>query len=103
MVEPKPGQPAWEGELFRLLVENTRDYAIFVVDLQGRVLTWNPGAERVLGYAEGEVLGQPSSVLFTPEDRRQGIPEEELRTALREGRVADDRWLVRKDGSRFWC
>jgi two-component system CheB/CheR fusion protein len=92
----------WEAELFRLLVENTRDYAVFAIDLGGRVLTWNPGAERVLGYAEGEILGQSSFVTFTPEDRRRGIPEQELQTALRDGRAGDDRWHVRKDGTRLW-
>src|SRR3954470_20927140 len=102
MVEPNAEQPAWEAELFRLLVENTNDYAVFVIDLDGRVLTWNPGAERVLGYAEAEIIGQSSFVTFTPDDRRHGVPEAELRTAVRDGRATDDRWHVRKDGTRIW-
>src|SRR3954451_18112057 len=91
MEQPKDQRPSWEGELFRLLVENTSDYAVFAIDLEGRVLTWNPGAERVLGYAEAEILGQSSFVTFTPEDRAARVPEHELQTALREGRAGDDR------------
>jgi len=92
----------WERELFRLLVTNTRDHAVFVVDLDGRIRTWNVGAERVMGYREEEILGQPVAVTFTPEDCAQGVPEQELRTALREGRADDDRWHQRKDGTRLW-
>ena len=95
-------QTAWEAALFRLLVETTRDYAIFVVALDGRVQTWNVGAERVLGYAEADILGQSSFVTFTPEDRSKGVPEQELRTAILDGRASDDRWHVRKDGTRIW-
>src|SRR3954463_5072048 len=102
MAEPKDHQTALESELFRLLVETTRDYAVFVVDLDGRVVTWNAGAERVLGYAEAEILGRSSFVTFTPEDRARGAPEEELRTAVRDGRAGDDRWHLRKDGTRIW-
>jgi PAS domain S-box-containing protein len=103
MPEPKPQPPAWQDELFRLLIETSRDYAVFVVDLEGRVLTWNAGAERVLGYAEGEIVGQSSFLFFTPEDRAAGVPQRELQTALREGRAGDDPWHVRKGGSRFWA
>jgi len=96
-------QDAREGELFRLLVENVQDYAIFVIDPQGRVESWNPGAERLLGYTEEEIIGKPARVFFTPEDIGNGVPEQEMREALEEGRGNDDRWHVRKDGSRFWC
>src|SRR3954468_19978427 len=92
----------WEGELFRLLVDNTKDYAVFVVALDGRVLTWNPGAERVLGYSESEIVGKSSFVLFTPEDQAAGIPQAELDVAIADGRANDDRWHLRKDGSRLW-
>src|SRR5829696_3369785 len=102
MDQPRDDQPAWEAELFRLLVENTKDYAVFVVDLDGRVLTWNPGAKRVLGYDHDEIIGQSSFVTFTPEDRAAGVPERELQTAIRDGRAGDDRWHVRKDGTRLW-
>src|SRR4051812_33818538 len=92
----------WEGELFRLLVDNTKDYAVFVVDFDGRVLTWNPGAERVLGYSENEIVGESSFIFFTPEDRASGVPEAELKRSITDGRASDDRWRVRKDGSLLW-
>jgi PAS domain S-box-containing protein len=94
---------ATEGELFRLLVENVQDYAIFVLDPEGRVRTWNPGAERLLGHAEGEIVGRSADTFFTPEDVRAGVPREEMRQAREEGRGEDDRWHVRKDGRRFWA
>src|SRR4051812_5981917 len=102
MNEQRADQPGWEAELFRLLVENSTDYAVFAIDPEGRVLTWNRGAQRVLGYTEEEIVGQSSFVTFTPEDRQQGVPERELQTALAEGRAGDDRWHVRKDGTRLW-
>src|SRR4051794_26994069 len=102
MAESQRNRTDQEAELFRLLVETTKDYAVFVVDLGGRVLTWNAGAERVLGYAEAEILGRSSFVAFTPEDRTRGVPEGELRTAVRDGRATDDRWHLRKDGTRIW-
>src|SRR5436190_17646835 len=96
------GQHGWEGELFRLLVDNTKDYAVFIVDFDGRVLTWNPGAERVLGYAESEIVGESSFIFFTPEDRAAGVPASEIRETLKHGRASDDRWHVRKDGKPLW-
>jgi two-component system, cell cycle sensor histidine kinase and response regulator CckA len=88
---------------FRVLVEQVRDYAIFMVDPEGRHTTWNEGVRRLLGYDEAEFVGRPGALLFTPEDRESGEYERELRTAATEGRASDDRWLVRKDGSRFWA
>jgi PAS domain S-box-containing protein len=90
-------------ERYRLLVESTEDYAIFMVDRDGRVADWNVGAERIFGYREEEIVGELSSLLFTPEDRRRGAPEEELRQAVAEGRAEDERWHIRKDGTRFWA
>ncbi|MEO5616165.1 MAG: PAS domain S-box protein, partial [Candidatus Eisenbacteria bacterium] len=92
-----------EGELFRLLVENVLDYAIFVIDTKGRVESWNTGAERLLGYREAEMIGHSITPLFTPEDIAKGFPQREMKEALEQGRGNDDRWHVRKDGSRFWC
>jgi len=104
MSEPQRADRAtWEGELFRLLVENVRDYAIFIVDPGGLVRSWSHGAGRLLGYAEAEVLGRPGDIFFTPEDIRDGAPARELREALETGRGPDDRWHVRKDGTRFWA
>jgi PAS domain S-box-containing protein len=99
---PQAQQDHREGELFRLLAENIKDYAIFALDVEGRVVSWSKGAQRLLGYAEDEVVGQTTDRFFTPEDRQRGVPESELRQALDTGRGEDDRWHVRKDGSRFW-
>ena len=73
----------WEGELFRLLVENVRDYAIFIVGPDGLVLSWSQGAETLLGYKEDEVLGTPSDRFFTPEDISNDIPRREMEAAFR--------------------
>ena len=99
----KPETSEHSRELFRLVVENVEDFAVYTKDLEGRVLSWNPGVERLLGYAEGEWVGQHVSIIFTPEDLAQGALDQELRTALAEGRAEDQRWHVRKDGSRFWA
>jgi PAS domain S-box-containing protein len=90
-------------ELFRLIAENIRDYAVFVTDLGGRVVSWNPGVKSLLGYDEAEWVGQQASVIFTPEDRELGAHLHEMETALGEGRAEDRRWHLRKDGSRFWA
>ena len=90
-------------ERWRLTIENMKDFAIFMLDSDGRIASWNRGAERILGYQETEIVGQPASTLFTPEDVERGVIEEELRQAAAVGRASDDRWLVRKDGTRFWA
>jgi PAS domain S-box-containing protein len=94
--------PAWEGEMFRLLAEHVQDYALFVVDPRRHVLSWGKGAERLLGYTEGEIVGRPCDCFFPPEDVQRGIPQKELEQALQAGRAEGDRWHVRKDGARFW-
>jgi PAS domain S-box-containing protein len=90
-------------ERLRLLVESVTDYAIFVLDPDGTVASWNPGAERLKGYTEAEVLGRHYSLFYPPEDREAGLPERLLATALEHGRVEHTGWRVRKDGSRFWA
>jgi PAS domain S-box-containing protein len=90
-------------EQLRLLIESVQDYAIFTVNPDNRVDSWNPGAERILGYTEEEIIGRNSAILFTPQDRAEGVPEQEMRTALAEGRAADERWHVRMDGTRFFA
>lgn len=91
-----------EGERrMRIVAESTRDYAIITFDDDGRVTSWNLGAERIFGHAEAEMLGQPADVLFTPEDREHGVPAEEMSRARKFGRVEEDRWHLRKDGTRF--
>ncbi|MGH9944379.1 MAG: PAS domain S-box protein [Pyrinomonadaceae bacterium] len=94
---------AYSEEMFRLLVENVRDYAIFMTDAEGHVVSWNPGVGRLLGYAEEEIVGRHISLIFIPEDRTSGTPEREMRMATERGRAADQRWHQRKDGTRFWA
>jgi two-component system CheB/CheR fusion protein len=89
-------------ERLRLIIENAREYAIFSMDLQRRITSWNSGAERLLGYSEEEILQRPADVIFTAEDRAAGAPDNDARLALRDGRASDERWHVRKDASRFW-
>jgi two-component system, chemotaxis family, CheB/CheR fusion protein len=89
-------------ERLRLVLESAREYAIFATDLELRVTSWNHGAERLLGYRETEILGQNAEVIFTPGDREAEAPAAEMRQALAEGRATDERWHLRKDGSRFW-
>lgn len=89
--------------VFRLIVESASDYAIFTMDQDGRVLTWNPGAERIFGFSASEIVGNDGRIIFTAEDREQGQPETEMRTALAEGRADDTRWHLRRDGSRLWA
>ena len=90
-------------EYLRLMVESIKDFAIFTVDPQGLVVTWNPGAERLFGYPEKEILGQELAILFTPEDRAAGVPDQEIATAAAKGRSSDERWHQRKDGGRFFA
>jgi PAS domain S-box-containing protein len=91
-----------DAELFRLLAENVRDYAIFVVDADRRVLTWSLGAERLLGYRADQIVGRSADCFYTPDDIEKRVPWDEVRRALDTGRSEDDGWHVRKDGSRFW-
>jgi PAS domain S-box-containing protein len=90
-------------ERFRLLVEGVSDYAIFMLDPEGRVVSWNDGAERITGYRAGEITGNHFSVFYPKEDVERGHPAEELRLAREEGRYEEEGLRVRKDGSRFWA
>ena len=88
---------------FRQLVEGVRDYAIFLLDAHGDVASWNQGAERIKGYSADEIIGKHFSTFYPPESIEQGWPEQELQLAKDEGRLEDEGWRVRKDGSRFWA
>ena len=90
-------------ERFRLMVESVKDYAIFMLDPQGRIVTWNQGAERLKGYAGDEIIGSHFSRFYPREARERGWPDEELKRAAAEGRFEDEGWRVRKDGSQFWA
>jgi len=91
------------AQRFRLLVEGVKDYAIFSLDLRGNITSWNQGAARIKGYSAREIVGQHFSVFYCQEDVLAGKPEELLRIAAAEGRVEDEGWRVRKDGTRFWA
>jgi PAS domain S-box-containing protein len=88
---------------FTSLVRNVRDHSIFTLDPRGTITSWNDEAGRILGYAEAEALGRHFSIIFTEEDKRDGVPDHELRTALSDGRAEDERWHVRRGGERFWA
>ena len=90
-------------ERFRLFADNVRDYALVPVDIEAKVSGWNSGAQRTFGYTEDEIVGRPVRLFFTPEDRDRGESEKDLSRALDQGRAEDDRWMVRRDGSRFWA
>ena len=99
------GSPAagWSRELLHQLVDSVREYAIFITDLDGKILTWNPGAEQLFGYPPDEAIGMDSRLLFIPEDRERREPEGEMAISVREGCARDERWHVRKDGARFFA
>jgi PAS domain S-box-containing protein len=88
---------------FRLLVENVQDYAIFLLDQKGYVISWNPGAQRAKGYAAHEIIGKHFSTFYTEPDKARHHPEYELKVALAEGRYEEEGWRVRKDGTHFWA
>ncbi|HEX8062908.1 MAG TPA: PAS domain S-box protein [Allosphingosinicella sp.] len=90
-------------ERFRLLVQSVTDYAIYMLDPEGRVSSWNAGAQRFKGYSEDEIMGEHFSRFYSEEDRAAGIPKTALETAEREGRFEAEGWRVRKDGTRFWA
>lgn len=90
-------------ERFRLLVQSVTDYAIYMLDPQGHVVSWNAGAERFKGYAAHEIIGRHFSSFYTDEDREAGIPRTALHTAETQGRFEAEGWRVRKDGTRFWA
>ncbi len=87
----------------RSIVDSVRDYAIYLLDRDGNVMTWNPGAERIKGYTPDEIVGKHFSRFFTQEDRDRNRPAELMRMARQKGRIEEEAWRVRKDGSRFWA
>lgn len=102
-MEPLP-DGSWKSEhLLQLLVESLKDYAIFLLDPEGRIVSWNQGAERIKGYTFDEIRGRHFSVFYPPEDIERGKPDYELKVASEEGRFEDEGWRLRKDGSRFWA
>jgi PAS domain S-box-containing protein len=90
-------------ELFELIVDSSTDFAIFSVDEHRAITSWNVGAERLFGFSQGEIIGSSADLIFTPEDRAAGAPEQEIIQARAKGSALDERWHLRKDGSRFWA
>jgi two-component system NtrC family sensor kinase len=101
--QPPTRRSGADEKLFRMLVEHVKDYAIFMLDPQGTILTWNRGAELVKGYRADEIIGQSLELFYAEEDKRDNEPWRLLGIAASEGRVEDEGWRVRKDGSRFWA
>lgn len=99
---PFPERHQLEAQQFRLLVEQVQDYAIFMMDPEGRIITWNAGAERIKGYTAADIIGRHYSTFFPPEDVASGKPQRILAAAARDGKAEQEGWRVRKDGSRFW-
>jgi len=109
MADPDPAPPRppedirTSEERFRMLVEGVRDYAIFMLDPEGRITTWNAGAERLKQYRADEIIGKHFSIFYPPEALARDWPATELRAARRDGRFEDEGWRVRKDGTQFWA
>jgi len=101
--EPSATELRPSEDSYRSLVEAVKDYAIFMLGVDGRVLTWNPGAERIKGYSADEIIGRHFRTFYPPELQLEGHPEHELEIALRDGHYEEEGWRVRKDGSRFWA
>jgi PAS domain S-box-containing protein len=101
--EPETSLLTGSAEQFRLLVQSVTDYAIYMLDTDGKVCSWNIGAERIKGYAEPEILGRSFTLFYTPEDQAQGIPMRNLQHAADTGRTESEGWRVRKNGELFWA
>jgi PAS domain S-box-containing protein len=99
----KPANQNEDAWRLQLLIDSVIDYAIYMIDLDGRVASWNSGAERLKGYSATEIIGQPFANFFTPEDRERELPQRALEIAARTGRFESEGWSVRKDGTRFWA
>jgi PAS domain S-box-containing protein len=102
-VSKQPLENMSDARRLQLLIDAVVDYAIYMIDLEGRVLSWNSGGSRLKGYKADEIIGQSFSRFYTPEDRAAGLPHKALSIAREAGRFSGEGWRVRKDGSRFWA
>jgi PAS domain S-box-containing protein len=91
-----------DARKLQLLIDSVTDYAIYMIDLDGQIASWNSGAERLKGYKPEDIIGQPFSMFFTPDDQERQLPKHALEIAAKEGRYETEGWRVRRDGSRFW-
>ncbi len=94
--------PTADSERYRILVEAITDYAVYLLEPNGNIASWNPGAQRFKGYQASEIIGKNFAVFYTPEERAVGLPQKALATAAKEGKFETEGWRVRKDGTRFW-
>src|SRR6185295_14666205 len=102
-MKKKPTRHPLDDRIFEILVDRVRDYAVFVLDPEGRVMTWNTGARLLKGYEADDIVGKHFSVFYVPEAIAAQWPQQELKVATMQGRLEDEGWRVRKDGSRFWA
>ena len=100
---PAPQAARVPADRLGLLIDAVQEYAIFMLDPNGIVVTWNPGATRIKGYSASEIIGKHFSIFYTDEEVDAGKPTRELAQAVADGRIHDEGWRVRKDGSRFWA
>jgi PAS domain S-box-containing protein len=98
-----PAATLGSDDSFRLFVDSVKDYAIVMLDPGGRVVSWNPGAERIKGYTQEEIVGKHFSCFYTTDAVQSGLPQHELEIAAKEGRFEDEGWRLRKDGMQFWA
>ncbi|MCE6998087.1 PAS domain S-box protein, partial [Saccharothrix sp. S26] len=101
-----PTEPEFERpteDAYRLLVDSVLDYAIFMLDPTGRIVSWNAGAQRIKGYSADDIIGEHFSIFYPPEDLEARKPWYELEVAAEVGRFEDEGWRLRKDGTRFWA
>src|SRR5689334_14550119 len=96
-------RPSMDYHAYRILVQEVRDYAIFMLDPKGKILSWNAGAQRLKGYTYEEIIGKHFSVFFEKNDVANKKPQHELERAEMDGRLEDEGWRLRKDGTRFWA
>src|SRR3954469_10865586 len=105
MAESHSNQDFFEGisDPYRRLVETAADYAIFLLDRSGHIMSWNTGAQKIKGYAPADILGRHFSIFYDEEAKGRKWPERELTMAAAHGRIEDEGWLLRKDGTKFWA
>lgn len=103
MPAPRRIEDIDDARRLQLLIDGVVDYAIYLISVEGRILSWNSGAKRLKGYEADEVLGQPFATFFPPDDRAVGVPERALAAAAKNGRFESEGWRIRKDGTRFWA